>query len=196
MDHIREYIKLWWIIDVVRLHEGTNDSIRWILSANGEFSSTSAYNAHFFGATLTRLTREKKMGQLWPLATLQANPRDNGASFLSLSILQEALGYGEELAWYSSYQHHDWAPNLTIKEWWTVMSCKASPNRKALASLTMLASWTILKERNARIFPNKAAPPTILLDFLKADVIMSSFYMSYLFLLFIDLLYFRNKIIT
>jgi hypothetical protein len=76
-----------------------------ILSANGEYSSTSDYNTHFFGATLTRSTREKKMGQLWPLPALQANQRDNGASFPSLSILQEALGYGEDLAWYSSYQH-------------------------------------------------------------------------------------------
>jgi hypothetical protein len=27
---------------------------------------------------------------------------------------------------------HDWAPNLTINEWWTMISCKAFSNRKGL----------------------------------------------------------------
>jgi general stress protein 26 len=36
-----------------------------------------------------------------------------------------------------------------------------------MASLTMLTSWTIWKERNARVFQNKSAPPTILLEITK-----------------------------
>jgi hypothetical protein len=51
-----------------------------------------------------------------------------------------------------------------------MMSCKPSPNRKALASVAMLVSWTIWKERNARFFNNKAALTTILLDIIKSEV--------------------------
>jgi hypothetical protein len=32
----------------------------------------------------------------------------------------------------------------------------------------MLVSWTIWKEQNARVFNNKAAPPTILLEIIKS----------------------------
>jgi hypothetical protein len=50
-----------------------------------------------------------------------------------------------------------------------MMSCKASLDRKARASLMMLVSWTIYKERNAGVFPIKAAPPTILLELIKSE---------------------------
>lgn len=43
------------------------------------------------------------------------------------------------------------------------------PNRKAMASLTMLVSWTVWNERNARIFRHKSAPPPILLNNILTD---------------------------
>jgi hypothetical protein len=42
-------------------------------------------------------------------------------------------------------------------------------NRKAISSITMLVTWTIWKERNARVFNNKSAPPTILLQIIKDE---------------------------
>jgi hypothetical protein len=69
-----------------------------------------------------------------------------------------------------SIHTHEWTEDLTIKEWWSLMSCKASPNRKAMASFTMLVSWTIWEECNARVFLNKAVPSTILLGILKEEV--------------------------
>jgi hypothetical protein len=61
----------------------------------------------------------------------------------------------------------DWVADSSIKHWWTMMSCKA--NRKHMASLTKLVSWIIWKEQNARIFDNKAVPPTILLEITKNE---------------------------
>jgi hypothetical protein len=69
----------------------------------------------------------------------------------------------------SSIRTQDWAADFSIKHWWTTMACKANPNRKAMASLTMLVSWTIWKERNTRIFNNKIALPTILLEITKSE---------------------------
>ena len=58
-----------------------------------------------------------------------------------------------------------WSVDLTIEAWWTMMALKD----KAMASVTMLVSWTIWKERNARVFNNKSAPPTILLDIIMSE---------------------------
>jgi hypothetical protein len=43
------------------------------------------------------------MEQLRSLSTLQANSRDDGVSLLPLPLLQQALGNGQELAWYIFY---------------------------------------------------------------------------------------------
>jgi hypothetical protein len=62
----------------------------------------------------------------------------------------------------SSIKTNEWTSNRSIEEWWSGMACKASPNRKAMATLTMLVSWTIWKERNARVLNKKASPMTVL----------------------------------
>jgi hypothetical protein len=39
-----------------------------------------------------------------------------------------------------------WTEDLSIDSWWENMSSTNTPNGKAMASLTMLTSWTIWKE--------------------------------------------------
>jgi hypothetical protein len=63
VQHIREYISLWMSLQDVNLHEHRVDSIVWNLTANGEYSSASAYEAQFFGATLTNFN--KLMWKVW-----------------------------------------------------------------------------------------------------------------------------------
>jgi hypothetical protein len=63
----------------------------------------------------------------------------------------------------------DWVPEIEIGEWWTMLTCVAKPNRKAIASIAMLVSWTIWNERNARVFNNKAAPTAVLLELIKSE---------------------------
>jgi hypothetical protein len=46
-------------------------------------------------------------------------------------------------------------PNLNISEWWSLLAEENSPNRKGLASFTLIVVWKIWKERNARIFRKK-----------------------------------------
>ena len=45
-------------------------------------------------------------------------------------------------------------------------------NRKVLASVMMLVSWEIWKERNARIFRNAATPTTIIVTRIKEEAHM------------------------
>lgn len=56
-----------------------------------------------------------------------------------------------------------WHLGSSVKEWWTKRSDMNNPDRNVMASLTMLVSWTIWNERNARVFGHKSAPPPILL---------------------------------
>ena len=50
-----------------------------------------------------------------------------------------------------------------------MMTTSCTPKRKAMASITMLVSWEIWNERNARVFRNKYAPPMALLAKIKTE---------------------------
>jgi hypothetical protein len=41
--------------------------------------------------------------------------------------------------------------------------------RKAIASLSLLITWEIWNERNTRVFHNKHAPPSAILDIIKKE---------------------------
>jgi hypothetical protein len=44
-----------------------------------------------------------------------------------------------------------------------------TPQRKALASLSLLTVWAIWNERNARVFHNKQSPTFVILDKIKVE---------------------------
>jgi hypothetical protein len=48
---------LWNRLEGVHLHEENVDTISWNLTSNGEYSSASAYESQFFGATLTNFNK-------------------------------------------------------------------------------------------------------------------------------------------
>jgi hypothetical protein len=49
-----------------------------------------------------------------------------------------------------------------------MMAGGTSPDRKAISSLTLLVTWEIWNERNARVFRNKQAPLHVVLDRVKS----------------------------
>ncbi|XBH57402.1 hypothetical protein VPH35_079015 [Triticum aestivum] len=61
------------------------------------------------------------------------------------------------------FDTNGWPLFDSVEAWWTSTRDTATPNRQAKASLTMLVSWTLWNERNARVFKRRSAPPTILL---------------------------------
>ena len=58
----------------------------------------------------------------------------------------------------------DWLMDDSVYQWWDKRTDNRNPNRQAMASLTMLVSWTIWNERNAPVFHNKSVSPPILLQ--------------------------------
>ena len=65
----------------------------------------------------------------------------------------------------TNIRFEEWDAALSMEEWWNKLAIKS----KAMASITMLVTWTIWKERNARVFNNKSAPPPILLEIIKNE---------------------------
>jgi hypothetical protein len=117
------------VLQDVHLHEYRVDTIVWNLTSNREYFLASAYEAQFFDATLTNFNKiiwkvwvilKVKFfswltiwNRIWTadcferggwdncghVLTLQRNTRIGGSPILPLSLLQETLGNGQELAW-------------------------------------------------------------------------------------------------
>ena len=60
---------------------------------------------------------------------------------------------------------NQWAAHHSLSSWWTHMARRS----KAMATLTLLTTWTIWNERNARVFQKKSTPPQIILRNLKEE---------------------------
>jgi hypothetical protein len=54
VEALMEYLELWDIISTVELHEGSQDKHIWRLSASGEYTAKSAYDAFFQGTIYFR----------------------------------------------------------------------------------------------------------------------------------------------
>ena len=62
-----------------------------------------------------------------------------------------------------------WHHENSVCDWW-LRSVEAGGHiKKATASVMMLVSWEIWKERNARIFSNTAAPTTVVVARIKEE---------------------------
>jgi hypothetical protein len=72
--------------------------------------------------------------------------------------------------WIGLYGVHtrQWA-DLSINKWWKLLASGATPQRKALGSLTLLTVLEISNERNARVFNNKASPSFVIVDSFKSE---------------------------
>jgi hypothetical protein len=58
---------------------------------------------------------------------------------------------------------------LDIKHWWSLFADGTTPQRKALASLTLLTVWEIWNERNASVFQKFFLPSFVILDKIKQE---------------------------
>jgi tRNA-dihydrouridine synthase len=63
-----------------------------------------------------------------------------------------------------------WHSRRNVKYRWTEEIHKHRQGRKAVASLSMLVSWQIGKERNARVFRNNASTTAMVIEKIKEEV--------------------------
>ena len=199
VDHIREFFTLGMLLLDVILDEHSEDDIVWKHATNGQYSAASAYKAQFLGMVNSPMEqmvwkawapRKVKFfawlalqDRIWTADRLDKRGWQNCGHCPLCGREQETGAHlffkcrFTNRLWRLvidklSLDHMDpssWHLEASVKEWWANMTGLGIPNRKAMASLTMLVSWTVWNERNARIFRHKNAPPPILVNNILTD---------------------------
>ena len=192
--HIRELFSLWALVHDFHLDDHVEDDIVWKHADDGQYSAATAYKAQFLGLTHSPIhhmvwracppPKVKFFAWLtlqdrnWTADRLERRGWDN-CGLCPLCKREQESGihlfvkcrFSIRL-WRSVIDkfglvHMDtsnWHLEDSLMQWWDRRTDMRNPNRRAMASLTMLVSWTIWNERNARVFRNKSAPPPILLQ--------------------------------
>jgi hypothetical protein len=199
IDHMSQFITLWTLLQDVILLPGTPDVISWTLTANGAYSAGSAYKAQFQGSTScsfkqivwkawappkcrffawlavqNRLwTSDRLAIRGWPhqpncqLCRCQLETArhilfecrysrrvwQQAASWLSCPSLLTDLGTGRD----------------TVLQYWHAITASPSACPKGLQTAVTLIGWELWKERNARVFNNKAYTPSTLMQRIKDE---------------------------
>jgi hypothetical protein len=197
-DHLRQFVELWTLLNTVTLRHDIDDDIIWRLTPHGGYTTKSAYELQFFGSTASAMdkyiwkawappkvkffawlanqkriwTADRLARRGWPNCGLCPLCKQVTESVDHLFVhcrftlrlwtrVKDWLGIPE-------LTPSNWE-GLSIEDWWRRMSYDARINRKAMASLTMLVSWEVWCERNARVFRNKLAPSFVVFDRIKSE---------------------------
>lgn len=199
VDHIIEFVDLWIRLEQIQLQLDINDDIIWRFEANGEYSATSAYRVQFLGSTSTTMNKtiwkvwappkvkffswltiqnriwtadrlEKRGWENCGLCTLCKRANETSSHlFFKCRFAMRVWRMVKDWLGLGTLEINGWAAVRNTKTWWTNMSKPNTANRKAMASLTMLVSWVIWNERNARVFQKKSTPPFYILKTIQEE---------------------------
>ena len=199
VEFITQFFTLWMLLDEVHLDALAEDDILWKHTTSGHYSAASAYKAQFIGMVFSPMDQMvwKVWGppkvkffawlalqdRIWTADRLAKRGWPNCVLCPLCKRVQES---GSHLFFKCRYTLRLWALVIekfhifeldtsswhlldSVNAWWTSTCDAGTPNRQAKASLTMLVTWTIWNERNARVFRFKSAPPTILLNTISTE---------------------------
>jgi hypothetical protein len=198
LDHFMQFVDLWTRLTTIHLNPGVSDEISWKLTANGLYSTKSAYEMRFFGSTTSSLN--KMVWKAWAPPKINffaclANQNRHWTSdrlvkrgwpncgpcplckqcvenvdhlFVHCRFTTRLWTAVEQWLDISEDVQHD-STNFTISEWWQFMAGVIAKNRKAMASITLLVSWEVWNERIDRVFRNKNAPLNVVIDRVKRE---------------------------
>jgi hypothetical protein len=199
LAHFREFVRLWATLRDFHLQEDMEDDIVWKHTANGIYSAASAYDAQFQGTirspmkhTVWKAWAPPKVkffawlanqNRIWTNDRLAKRGWQNSGPCPLCKQASETVDHlfykcrytirlWDMIKGWLQLGHLDtsnWHLFQSANDWWVSQSDNNIPNRKAMATLTMLISWTIWNERNARVFRQKSAPPMVLLSNIKDE---------------------------
>jgi hypothetical protein len=200
IEHIEEFYKLWGMIQHVHLSQDTPDIISWKLEKGGIYSAASAYKMQFLGHTFSMMppmvwkpwappkckifawliiqnrvwTADRLERRGWPNCgrCKLCNQVQESAAHLLFKCrfarriwesIKTWLGLGD-------FQPRHWVDIHNVEDWWGDVIHKKRQGTKALASLAMLVSWELWKERNARVFRNQFSTFNVVISRIKEEV--------------------------
>jgi hypothetical protein len=201
-DHIVQFSKLWEMLQDVQMDNDTTDEISWKLSNDECYSAKSAYNMQFEGHIISHMpslvwkpwappkckifawlilqnrvwTADRLQKRGWPNCGLckLCNQVQESADHLLFKCRFTVRIWTALKTWLGLHdvEPTDWQSLRTVKDWWIHGIHKRGNNRKAMASLAMLVSWEIWKERNARVFRNTSITSIMLVAKIKDEAAM------------------------
>jgi hypothetical protein len=181
-----EFVSLWALVNEVELTE-TEDAVRWKWTANGHYSSKSAYRAQLIGSYCTFdalaiwkaktegkhrfftwllvqrkiLTADKLLARNWPCNSVcpLCDQEAETAEHLCLQCVFAQEVWLLVAAWSENAVQ---VPGRlhTLECWWnTSLAAVTGVAKSRRAAIMMYTAWNIWKERNRRIFDAKSTTP-------------------------------------
>lgn len=199
VNHFLQYATLRWQISQIERDESQDDHIIWNLTADGQYTASSAYRAQFIGCTRNpRLNAIWKawappkckiftwlilQNRVWTSDRLAKRNWDHSdACLLCRQTMETALHllsdcrYTRQIwilvaEWVgqAGLRPQNWNRPTTTEEWWDTISRIEGIPPKTTRSLAMLIVWEIWKERNARVFDRKEMSTQALLAKIKGE---------------------------
>lgn len=183
-----EYIHLWEVVDGYLLAPGTPDQLVWKWTADGEYSSSSAYRAFFNGSTSMLGAREVWQasvppkvkfflwialhGRVW---TAERCRRHGLQQNTDCALCDQADESSDHLFCSCVFTREVWHRVLTLlgiphlcpvgdrplDVWWMeARGALSGALRRSFDSVVLLVSWIIWKERNRRTFDSLSKSTT------------------------------------
>ena len=184
-DAISQFTSMWNDLQLVQLSENQEDTLTWRWTANGQFSSCSAYTAtltanikplfanlawssdappkcQFFvwlAAQERCLTADNLAKRGWPhnpLCSLCLQEPESATHLLTTCSFAKEIWH---LTFDMLHMHHSLMANNgeSLTSWWQRSSSAMTKDKaKTWRSIIALVWWNIWKERNARVFTNSS----------------------------------------
>jgi len=186
VDEMAQFVELWDYAQNIQLNDQP-DQIRWNWTANGEYSSKSAYLAQFYGSYSTfrsgniwkAETEGKHKFFAWLLIQSRILTADNllmrGCPCNPVCIMcDQEIEMPEHLILHCSFARQVWQAiavwtggliltpdaGVQLMDWWEkALSQLPKKIRKLKASVMIYGAWNIWKARNRRVFDQKVLTP-------------------------------------
>jgi hypothetical protein len=199
VQNLMEFTKLWSHTSQLHLRANAQDSIVWKLTTNGAYSCSSAYKAQFAGTIRSCMdaivwkawappkcklfawliiqnrvwTADRLAKRGWPNGRIcpLCRGHDESANHLLFKCRFTIRIWKMIQGWLHihDFDPSSWSGFGSVELWWTSIAFAHAGRRKAMATLLMLVSWEIWKERNARTFKNVSTMPTIIFERIKSE---------------------------
>jgi hypothetical protein len=196
---IEEFVNLWGLLQDVHLPHDVPDTITWKFTNDGKYSASSAYKMQFEGLVSTSLNSTVwkvwappkckffawlvMQNRVWMADRLQRRGWENCGNCPLCNQVQETADHlmykcrftlrvwKEILAWCGIHDRspESWINEPNVDAWWTNIALGRGQHRKALASLLMLISWEVWKERNARVFRHHISATNVIIAKIKDE---------------------------
>jgi len=196
---LEQFVTVWEFAQNVQLDECALDKIIWRWTASGEYSTSSAYRAQYFGSVKSELkpliwkpwapqkckffawlviknrvwTSDRLATRGWPRNEVCPLCRRDPemAHHLLAGCRYTKHVWTLIAAWiaWPQLSPAQWPATESAEDWWRLMATLNGVPKKGIRSLLLLVNWEVWKERNARTFARKEIPPLVLFQKIKEE---------------------------